>query len=137
LAAGAHRGFELNRRPPKQRREGGRHGVAGGDGRRGGGPTMGLGGGVGGPTEVASGEVVAERQGRVAVTTTGIAVQAGARVRAGGGGRAGGLRGRVAVGGGGVNGRAGGSSVFWLSLTETVPRGWDSFVNFRRGLSAS
>jgi hypothetical protein len=98
---------------------------------------MGLGGGVGGPTEVASGEVVAGRQGRVAVTTTGIAVQAGARVRAGGGGRAGGLRGRVAVGGGGVNGRAGGSSVFWLNLTETVPRGWDSFVNFRRGLSAS
>jgi hypothetical protein len=75
--------------------------------------------------------------GRVAVTTTGIAVQAGARVRAGGGGRAGGLRGRVAVGGGGVNGRAGGSSVFWLNLTETVPRGWDSFVNFCRGLSAS
>jgi hypothetical protein len=104
---------------------------------------MGLGGGVGGPTEVASGEVVAERQGRVAVTTTGIAVQAGARVRAGGGGRAGGLHGRVAVGGSGVNGRAGRggwvgrSSVFWLSLTETVPRGWDSFVNFRRGLSAS
>jgi hypothetical protein len=50
--------------------------------------------------------------------------------RAGGGGRAA----RFSSRGGGVGGQAGGWSAFW---TETVPRGWDIFVNFHWGLIAS
>jgi hypothetical protein len=77
VAAGAYRGFELNQRPPEQRQEGGCRGVIGGGGRHGGGPMIGPGGGVDGPTEVASGEVVAGRQGGVAVTMTGVTMRVG------------------------------------------------------------
>jgi hypothetical protein len=70
VAAGAYRGLELNQRPLEQRREGGMCGVAGGGGQHGGDPMAGPGGGADGPTEVASGEVVVGRQGRVAVMAT-------------------------------------------------------------------
>jgi hypothetical protein len=62
VAAGAYRGLELNQRPLEQHREGG--------GQHGGGPMAGPGGGADGPTEVASGEVVVGRRGRVAVMAT-------------------------------------------------------------------
>jgi hypothetical protein len=90
VAAGAYRGFELNQRPPEQRQEGGQCGVTGGGGWCGGGPTTGLGGGADDPTEVASREVVARRQGWVAVNTTSVMIRAGGQVQVGGGSQAGG-----------------------------------------------
>jgi hypothetical protein len=81
VAAGAYRGFELNQRPPEQRQEGGQCGVTGGGGRC---------GGADDPTEVASGEVVARRQGWVAVNTTSVMIWAGGQVQVGGGSQAGG-----------------------------------------------